>query len=65
MKTKEEIIELIKKVHGDRYDYSLVESGTPRPYKIKIICKESGHGIFSPQLYTFLKKRRMSKMFKN
>ena len=45
-KQSEKTIEFIKKaikIHGDKYDYSLVEYvGTDN--KIKIVCKE--HGIF-------------------
>jgi len=41
--TTEEFIEKAKKIHGNRYDYSLVEySGAKN--KIRIICSE--HGIF-------------------
>jgi very-short-patch-repair endonuclease len=41
--TAEEVIEKFKKVHGGRYDYSLVVNlGTHK--KVKIICKE--HGVF-------------------
>jgi hypothetical protein len=41
--TTEEFIERARKVHGDRYDYSLVEyKGTKN--KVRIICKD--HGIF-------------------
>lgn len=38
-----EIIEQFKEIHGDRYDYSLVEHKTSND-KIKIICKK--HGVF-------------------
>ena len=42
-KTNEDIIEIFKKIHGNRYDYSLVEYlGTKN--RIKIICRE--HGVF-------------------
>ena len=41
--TTEEFIERATKVHGDEYDYSLVEY-VGAHIKIKIICKE--HGIF-------------------
>ncbi|MDR0675538.1 MAG: hypothetical protein LBF97_00655 [Elusimicrobiota bacterium] len=41
--TQEEFIERCKKVHGDNYDYSLVEYKNCKS-KVKIICKE--HGIF-------------------
>jgi hypothetical protein len=42
-KTTEQFIEDAKKVHGDKYDYSLVDYINDRT-KIKIICPE--HGIF-------------------
>lgn len=41
--TTEEFIEKASKVHGDKYDYSLVEY-VNRNFEIKIICSE--HGIF-------------------
>ena len=42
-KTTEEFIQKSKEVHGDRYDYSLVEYvGSNK--KVKIICKK--HGVF-------------------
>lgn len=41
--TQEEFIENAKKVHGDKYDYSLVKY-TRAFNKVKIICPE--HGIF-------------------
>ena len=44
-KTKEKFVEEAKFVHGDVYDYSLVEyvNGIT---KVKIRCKKDGHGIF-------------------
>ena len=41
--TKEEFIQRARKVHGDKYDYSLVEYKNAQT-KIKIICPE--HGVF-------------------
>lgn len=41
--TVEQFIEKARKVHGDRYDYSLVDYINSK-VKVKIICKE--HGIF-------------------
>lgn len=41
--TTEEFIEKAKLIHGDRYDYSLVEY-TGNKNKIRILCKE--HGVF-------------------
>ena len=43
-KTLEEFLKDVIKIHGDKYDYSLVEyKGTDN--KVKIVCKE--HGIFN------------------
>lgn len=42
--TKEEYIERARKVHGDKYDYSLVDYFNSQT-KINIICRE--HGVFS------------------
>jgi len=42
-KTTEEFIKDAQKIHGDKYDYSLVDYKTAIK-KVKIICKE--HGIF-------------------
>jgi hypothetical protein len=41
--TNEEFIEKAKKVHGDKYDYSLIEYKNNEA-KVKIICKK--HGVF-------------------
>src|SRR5690242_6340134 len=41
--TTEEYIEEVKKIHGDKYDYSLVEYKNSYS-NIKIICPE--HGLF-------------------
>ena len=41
--TTEEFINKVKEIHGDKYDYSLVEYINNRT-KVKIICSE--HGIF-------------------
>lgn len=40
----EQIIDRFKNVHGDRYDYSLVEYNNSKT-KVKIIC--SAHGVFN------------------
>ncbi|MDR0675740.1 MAG: hypothetical protein LBF97_01715 [Elusimicrobiota bacterium] len=45
-KTTEQFIKQAKEVHGDKYDYSLVEYKDERN-KIKIICKK--HGVFEQQ----------------
>lgn len=42
-KTKEQFVEEAKKVHGDKYDYSLVEYKNTKA-KVKIICPI--HGVF-------------------
>ena len=42
--TQKEFLERFKKVHGDVYDYSLVEY-VNNSTKVKIICKKDGHGI--------------------
>jgi len=42
-KTTTEFIEQAKRVHGDRYDYSLVDYKNARSH-VKIICSE--HGVF-------------------
>ena len=42
-KTTEQFIEDAKKVHGDKYDYSLVDYKTAKT-KVKIICPK--HGVF-------------------
>ena len=42
--TKEEFIEMARKVHGDKYDYSLVEEDKLSSEKVSIICPE--HGVF-------------------
>ena len=43
--TKEEFIKKAKEVHGDKYDYSKVEYKNYST-KVRIICKEDGHGEF-------------------
>ena len=43
LRSKEEIITKFKEVHGNRYDYSLVDYINSNK-KVKIICSE--HGIF-------------------
>ena len=44
MITREEIIRRAQKVHGYKYDYSLVEDSPRMDLRMKIICKE--HGVF-------------------
>ena len=43
--TKKQVLEKFKKVHGDTYDYSLVEYDGAST-KVKIICRKDGHGVF-------------------
>ena len=43
--TQKEVLKRFKKVHGDEYDYSLVEYFNSTT-KIKIICNKEGHGVF-------------------
>lgn len=51
--TKEEVIQRFKDVHGDRYDYSLVEyKGTNESVRIK--CSE--HGVFIQMVNSHFKK---------
>lgn len=51
LKTNDDFINLSKKVHGDEYDYSLVNYKNGKT-KVKIICHK--HGIFeqTPDLHT-------------
>ncbi len=52
--TKEQWIEKFKKVHGDRYDYSMVEEfkGGGMFNKIIIICKKHGEFLMRPQTHS-------------
>jgi len=50
----QKFIEKAKIIHGNRYDYSLVEYVHSR-IKVNIICKE--HGLFSQHIHTHLKGR--------
>lgn len=52
--TKEDIIERFNSIHGNKYDYSLVDYNGLQE-KIKIICKE--HGIFEQTPTNHLKKK--------
>jgi hypothetical protein len=51
--TTETFIEKAKKIHGDKYDYSLVEYGGANK-KIKIICPK--HGVFKQKGFLHLQK---------
>jgi len=51
--TTEEVVEMAKQIHGDKYDYSLLEYHNDNSEKLPIICHEKDedgieHGIFSP-----------------
>ena len=56
--TTEDFIKKAKEVHGDKYDYSLVEYVNTNT-KVKIICAE--HGIFEQTPSHHLKGQRCSK----
>ena len=60
--TTEEFIEKAKKIHGNKYDYSLVVYKN-NSTKVKIICPE--HGIFEQRPSSHLEKRGCSKCSKN
>ncbi|OQX93202.1 MAG: hypothetical protein B6I17_03770 [Tenericutes bacterium 4572_104] len=51
-KTSEDIIKEFKQVHGDRYDYSLVDYKGNR-IKVKIICEK--HGVFEQRVSAHLR----------
>jgi hypothetical protein len=53
-KTIEKFLDKAKLVHLDTYDYSLIEYVDSRT-KVKIICKEDGHGIFEQNPTSHLK----------
>ena len=53
MNTKEEIIRRAREVHGDKYDYSLVEDKPKVACKIKIICPK--HGVFEQRILNHLR----------
>ena len=57
------ILESFKKVHGDRYDYSLVEFKTNNRAKVKIICRE--HGVFEQQIASHAQGKNCPKCFNN
>jgi len=55
--TTEQFIEKARKIHGNKYDYSLVEYNTTHT-KVKIICPE--HGIFEQKPSNHLNGQRCS-----
>ncbi len=50
----DEIINNCKRVHGDKYDYSLIQQ-TKKESKSKIICPK--HGVFEQNLYNHIFKK--------
>ena len=56
--TTEDFVEKVKSIHGDKYDYSLVEYKNNKT-KVKIICPE--HGVFEQRPDGHLKKYGCSK----
>ena len=52
--TKDDFISESIKIHGDKYDYSLVEY-TKSSEKVSIICRE--HGIFEQRASNHLRGR--------
>lgn len=52
--TTEEFIKRAKEIHGNKYDYSLVDYKNART-KVKIICPE--HGVFEQQPRAHLNKQ--------
>jgi hypothetical protein len=61
-KTTNDILLEFKAVHGDTYDYSLVDYKGNKP-KVKIICKN--HGIFEQQVSVHLQKNGCTKCGNN
>ena len=60
--TIEEFIERSKKIHGDKYDYSLVNYINAKT-KIDIICHE--HGIFQQEPFSHKQGHGCSKCANN
>lgn len=52
--TKEQWVEKFKKVHGERYDYSLVKEGigSGTRYKVIIVCGNHGEFLQRPQAHS-------------
>jgi len=61
MKSKDQVINDFIKVHGDRYDYSLVDYKNSKT-KVKIICKK--HGVFEQSPNHHLRGRNCPKCSK-
>tara|TARA_B100000579_G_C22155984_1_gene543058 strand:+ start:352 stop:537 length:186 start_codon:yes stop_codon:yes gene_type:complete len=51
------VLERFKKVHGDRYNYSLVEYVNSKT-KIIIICNKGGHRVFLQALVLAVSRRK-------
>lgn len=49
---REEIVKRAREVHGDKFDYNLVEDSQNMLSKIKIICKK--HGVFEQTIHNHL-----------
>ena len=62
--TNKEVLERFKKVHGDEYDYSLVEYFEAHT-NVKIICTKNGHGLFEQIPNNHRRRSKVSEMFRN
>jgi very-short-patch-repair endonuclease/Zn finger protein HypA/HybF involved in hydrogenase expression len=51
-KTNEEYIELAKRVHGEKYDYSLLDYNRKANKMVTVICPD--HGIFKQNLFSHI-----------
>lgn len=56
--TKEQVIEMCKKVHGDKYDYSITEGVQNKIGKIKYICPI--HGVREQMFHNHLQGKECS-----
>lgn len=51
--TKQEFIEKAREIHGDKYDYKMIQDESLEPYtSVPIICNE--HGLFWQSVYRHL-----------
>ena len=62
-KTKEEYIEEAKKIHSNRFDYSLVKELPKRDTKVNIICPL--HGTFEQSFHKHLQGNSCKKCSKD
>lgn len=60
---KEQVIEMCKKVHGDKYDYSITEGAQNLLSKIKFICPI--HGVITQTLNNHLQGKGCNKCANN